>query len=153
MGSGTAQHVWGRDGQGHLSSCSIIMKEAHQSCTTRGESHTLQAFSFFLWVSFMETVSKQTVTSTTVQFSAAAVYHQIWMKRLLWSLCWSNSHSISQSALFKAGTQPGFFLKGHIMKQGFVSCFWNSQHKANPPSPFKIKGKKKKKPLRRRGWI
>lgn len=51
--------------------------------------------------------------STTVQFSAAAaaVYHQIWMKRLLWSSCWSDSRSICQSVLFKAGTHAarGYF--------------------------------------------
>ncbi len=37
-------------------------------------------------------------------------------------------------------TARGYF-KGPYHKKGFAFCFWNSnsQHKANPPSPFRIK--------------
>lgn len=80
--------VWGRDGQGHLSLCSTIWSTSvlHD---TRGIAYAAGHF-----------IHSLQTPSTTLQFSAA-VCHQIWTKRLLWNLCWSESRSICQSALFK----------------------------------------------------
>lgn len=52
--------------------------------------------------------------------SSAAVYHQIWIKRLLWSSCRSGGHSI---CVFKTGT--GYF-KGSYKQWGKI--FFENSH-------------------------
>ncbi len=124
-----------------------LMQHSHERSTsvlhTRGESHTLQAISFILWVSFMETVSKR----PALQYSSLLLLFII-------KYGWKSSREApagQTDALFKASTQPGVILKSHIIKKSFCFLFYNSQHTANPANPFRINNPPKK-PWRMRGW-